>query len=208
MVYSSFQILTPAILNSVFCLSRFRSVLEDDFLRFFISLVFVFTGDLYISTFVNFTYLAFPFFIFLYLDAISKKSDSVPIYAYLGGIFLFGKIFLHAIIPMMAISFRYVNKSYKRFFLYCITLSLIVIFYSDLSRYLVDLLHIRNLELNLIKNTGSERFYYFIVYSLNNIASVFNFSQSIYIQQILDLRVFIPITIIARQPPNSGQFLT
>ncbi len=192
-VYSCFQITIPVLISSVFCLPRFRSVIQDDFLRFFICIIITFTKSLEISSFTNFTYYAFPLFLYLLLDGLSNKSKTVPTYGYVGILFIFSKIFHLSILPLMIFAFPLVNKEYKKFFSACIISGLIVICFSDTFSHLLGAINSNQAS----ESTLAFRARYFITFSLNHITSIITSSRNLILNDLsITPILLLPLTLI------------
>ncbi|QTN98420.1 hypothetical protein J8E27_09220 [Brucella sp. 458] len=99
--YTWSSILLTGMLVGAFCLAPFRILVNNDFLRLFISVAILLVADFESRTFVNFTYFSAFFVSIITALALASDSEEMPWWAWLVPVFMVSKPAVLAALPAM-----------------------------------------------------------------------------------------------------------
>ncbi len=125
--YTYVSMAISALLVSVFNLKRFRILIENDILRFYLSLFILIVIDFETESFINFSIFCSWFIFINVLVAVIKKDSIPPFYTYLIPVMMVTKPHVLALLPVIILSTFFVNKKYRTIFLFAILFSFIQI---------------------------------------------------------------------------------
>jgi len=102
--YTWSSIVLTAMLVGVFCLSAFRNVIKNDFLRFVTAISILIVADFETRTFINFTYFVAFFAAVITALALVEDSEDVPIWSWFLPILMVSKPAVLSALPLMIVA--------------------------------------------------------------------------------------------------------
>lgn len=112
--YTWSAIITTALMVGTFCLSHFRTLVRNDYLRCFTSMAILLLSDFETRTFVNFTYFSIFFIAIINALALVQYEKEVPWWSWIIPIFMISKPSALCILPTMILTAFVSNPRFKK----------------------------------------------------------------------------------------------
>lgn len=111
--YNGSALIISAAIVGVFCLKPFRSLIEDDWLRFLVVALILITTDFELRNFINFTYFV-GFFIIVNSALGMITEDKLPKWSWFIPFFLLSKPTLLATVPGLVYAALFRNRNLRK----------------------------------------------------------------------------------------------